>query len=114
MHIMFTTDTDNYNAGFFLRDGTWQPAAKAVQTMIQLLPQPKLTGALSDGANGYFAYWFKPRTLMVWNATGPKTVTIPWSGNTVCVVGMLGEEKLVPVANGSVQLRVGPCPMDLH
>ena len=113
-YIMFTTDTDNYNAGFFLRDDQWRPAAHAVRTMIRLLPHPKLTGVLADGEDGYFAYWFAPRMLMIWDVTGPKTVSIPWTDNFVRITDMVGEEKTLPVTTGTVQLRIGPCPIYLQ
>ena len=40
---------DNFNAGFFLRDGTWRPSATAVQTMTRLIPAPRLESIVSDG-----------------------------------------------------------------
>jgi hypothetical protein len=101
VHIMFATDTDNFNAGFFLRDGTWRPSAKAVETMIGLLTTPRLESAISDGKDGYYAYRFytaaAPRTeiagdptvIMAWNVTGPKTVEIAVSNRGKPVLGDL-------------------------
>jgi hypothetical protein len=124
VHIMFATDTDNFNAGFFLRDGKWRPSATAVATMIQLIPSPRLESALSDGADGYYAYAFYrasvPRTetagdarvIMAWNVAGPKTVEIPLAGRGKPVlVDMLGGEKPLEAKGGKVTVEVGPLPI---
>jgi hypothetical protein len=124
VHIMFATDTDNFNAGFFLRDGAWRPSAKAVETMIQVMATPRLASALSDGKDGYYAYSFytaaAPRTevvgdptvLMAWNVGGPKTVEIPLKGKGKPVlVDMLGNEKPLEAKDGKVTVEVGPLPV---
>ncbi len=118
VHIMFATDTDNYNAGFFLRDGTWRPSARAVENMIERMPRPKLTGAVADGEDGYYAYRFSPHgddgesVIMAWNVTGPRTVEIPVEGGErVTVYDMFGNEREETVRRGSVQIVVGPYPL---
>ena len=123
VHIMFATDTDNFNAGFFLRDGTWRPAAKAVETMISLMGTPRLESAISDGKDGYYAYCFytaAPRTeiagdpcvVMAWNVAGPKTVEIALkrAGKPV-LIDMLGNPKLLEAKDGKVTVEVGPLPV---
>jgi hypothetical protein len=120
VHIMFATDTDNFNAGFFLRDGAWRSSAKAVETMIHLMPRPAIQSALSDGKDGYYAYKLISDTrlgadqapvIMAWNVAGPKTVDIPMGGTSAKVTDMLGAEKTVPVKDGKLTIEVGPLPV---
>ena len=100
VNIMFIVDSDGFNGGFFLRNGKWRTAAYAVQAMIKTMPNPQLTGAISDGENGYYAYTFNPdvrqqakqSVIMLWNVNGPKTVTIPIKGK-IKIVNMLGQVK---------------------
>ncbi|HUT57702.1 MAG TPA: hypothetical protein VNA25_07605 [Phycisphaerae bacterium] len=122
VHIMFATDTDNFNAGFFLRDKSWRPSAHAVQNMIKLLPLPDMAQAISDGTDGYYAYRMFPHALasmhrnaviMAWNVEGPKTVAIPVRSDKVKIVDMLGHEKDAAVADGKVTVEIGPCPIYL-
>ena len=118
VHIMFATDTDNYNAGFFLRDGSWRPSAYAVQNMINLMPQPRLIDVLSDGEDGYYAYLFSPDAqgsapvLMAWNVAGPRTVQLDLEGlSQVAVQDMLGSERTLQVRQGLLELEIGPYPV---
>jgi hypothetical protein len=119
VHIMFATDTDGYNAGFFLRDKTWRPSASAVQTMVRLLPNPRLTEVISDGKDGYYAYRFMSNTqkpdalpvIMAWNVSGPKTVEIPVKARQVTVYDMLGQAHIADVKNGKLTVDIGPCPV---
>ncbi|PTY02241.1 hypothetical protein DB346_08985 [Verrucomicrobia bacterium LW23] len=123
---MFITDTDNYNGGFFLPDGTWRPAAKAVQTMIRLIPSPRLIAALADGDNGVFAYAFAPGdaagkpapaappVVMLWNALGTRIVTLPVAapaGTKLRVTDMLGATQEVAAKDGVLRLEAGPYPL---
>jgi hypothetical protein len=115
VHVMFAVDTDHFNGGFFLPDGTWRPSAHAARVMIRLLPDPQLTGALSDGQDGYFAYTFQspgqPPVVMAWNVTGPREAQIPVTGEQVRVTDMLGHAKKRTAVNGMLTLTVGPCPV---
>ncbi|NIA21258.1 MAG: hypothetical protein GWP05_04650 [Anaerolineaceae bacterium] len=122
VHIMFATDTDNFNGGFFLRDKSWRPSAYAVQNMIRLLPRPKLTKVISDGKDGFYTYSFMadtwalrrrilPPVVMAWNVGGPKTVEIPFPWTKVTVTDMLGNNKKVVAKDGKVSVEVGPCPI---
>lgn len=119
VHVMFAVDTDNFNGGFFLKDGSWRLSAHAVRTMIHQLPDPKLTGAISDGKNGFFAYTFAPGanppppndTIMAWNVNGPLAVQIPVPTANVRVVDMLGHETGHAAKDGKITLTVGPCPI---
>ena len=121
-HIMFISDSDGFNGGFFTRgDREWRPSAYAVQTMVKLMPNPKLTKAVSDGADGYYAYEFRadgnlasdPDMLvtMVWNVAGPKTVEISGLTHTARVTDMLGNVKKVAAKDGKISIEVGPCPV---
>ncbi len=117
VHIMFATDTDNYNAGFFLRDGTWRPSAHAVRHMIALMPRPRLIDVISDGEDGYYAYLFSPDTdgdpvLMAWNVAGPRTVRIGLQGlEEVTAYDMLGHARSLAVGDGGLELEIGPYPV---
>ncbi len=118
VHIMFATDTDGFNGGFFLRDGSWRPSAYVAQNMINLMPQPRLIDALSDGEDGYYAYLFSPDAqggdpvLMAWNVAGPRTVQIELEGlDEVIVYDMLGNEKILSVSDGVLELEIGPYPV---
>ena len=119
--IMYITDADNYNAGFFTRDKAWRPSAYAVQTMIKLLPNPKIKKAISDGVDGYYSYELQADGLakessqslvtMAWNVAGPKTVEIAVVTPKAQVLDMLGHEKTVAAKDGKITVEVGPCPV---
>jgi hypothetical protein len=118
VNIMFIVDSDGFNGGFFLRNGKWRTAAYAVETMIKIMPDPQLTGAISDGDNGYYAYTFKSNVqqqvkqsvMMLWNVNGPKTVTIPVQGK-VEIINMLGQVKTATPVAGKLKVAIGPCPV---
>lgn len=117
---MFATDTDNYNGGFFKDDGTWRPSAHAVQTMIRLMPAPRLVEILNDGTGGTFAYRFSPRAgagkdsvIMLWNVAGPRTVDVPVAAPRVSVVGMTGDTREAKPAGGILKVDTGPLPVYL-
>ncbi|MFW6154315.1 MAG: hypothetical protein ACOC95_03770 [Planctomycetota bacterium] len=121
--IMFATDTDNFNGGFFLRDKSWRPGAYAVRTMIELMPHPKLKAALIDGTDGLFAYRFEPApdsaadVVMAWNVAGPRKVHLPLRelarrGVThATVYDLFGHAGEVELTGGNVEVEVGPCPV---
>jgi hypothetical protein len=118
VNIMFIVDSDGFNGGFFTRSGKWRPAAYAVQTMIKLMPNPHLTGALSDGEDGCLAYIFNPdsndnsksQVIMLWNVAGPRKFTVPCKGK-VKVFDMLGNLLQNKKSDGSLTLQIGPCPV---
>jgi hypothetical protein len=118
VHIMFCTDTDGFNGGFFLPDDTWRPSAHAVQTMIHVMPAPKLTGAISDGVGGTFIYQFaaddsaaaKP-VIMAWTVQTPKMVDIPVDAKSATVTDMLGHSESIAAVNGKLHLEIGPLPV---
>lgn len=120
VHIMHATDTDRFNGGVFTQKGVWRPAAYATQTMIKIMPHPKLLGAIHDGADGLYAYTFDPDAtdkdttpvLMAWNVAGPKTIELPVpAGKTAVAVDMLGHRTPLKVADGKVSVKIGPCPV---
>ena len=118
-HIMFTTDTDNFNAGFFLRDNSWRPSATAVAVMTRVLPNPNLVGVISEGDDGYFAYQFNTGdiadaardVIMAWNVAGPREVTLPVAMPEVEIIDMLGHVRRGRPLNGQLTLTVGPLPI---
>lgn len=121
VHIMFATDTDNTNKGVFARDGSWRAAAYAVQTMIRMLPDPRIVSVISDGAEGFYAYQFDPGStgketlrspvVMAWNVAGPKVVDIPCKPGRAVVTDMLGNSAQHTVEGGVLAIEVGPCPV---
>ena len=118
VHVMYVTDSDGFNGGFFLRDGSWRPSAHAVHNMIRLMPRPRLVDVLSDGDNGYYAYVFSPddeldhQVLMLWNVAGPRTVTVPVAhAETVTAHDMLGQQRTLEVTEGELELEIGPYPV---
>jgi hypothetical protein len=120
VHVMFATDTDGTNMGVFARDGSRRPAAHAVAAMIKLLPNPRLEGVLSDGADGYYAYRFAPDggqataarpIIMAWNVQGPRAVQMPLTASRATVTDMLGHSRQADVSGGVLSLEVGPCPV---
>jgi len=122
VHIMYATDADNFNAGFFDKEtGAWRPSAKAVQTMISILPSPKLTGSISDGDGGYYAYTYLAdeslpdtpanRVVMAWNVTGPQATKIERLPPKVAVTDMLGTTRIRATNQGVLPLETGPYPV---
>ena len=118
--FMSVVDTDGVNAGLINRDGTWRPSAHAVQTMIDVMPHPNLLGAVSDGKDGCYAYWFQDdagkgdeadSVLMAWNVTGPRTLELEWPAQTARVTDMAGSSTTVEAKGGKLELPVGPCPI---
>jgi hypothetical protein len=121
VHVMHATDTDRFNGGVFTHDtGAWRPAAYATQTMVKLMPHPKLVGANHDGNGGLHAYRFDPDAtdkdtrpvLMAWNVTGPRTVALPVAaGAPASVVDMFGHRPALEVSGGKASVVIGPCPV---
>jgi len=120
VHIMHATDTDRFNGGVFTQKGVWRPAAYATQTMISVMPHPRLLGAIHDGSDGLYAYTFDPNAtdkdttpvLMAWNVAGPKTIELPVpAGKAAAAVDMLGHRTSLKVADGKVSVTIGPCPV---
>jgi hypothetical protein len=119
VHIMYITDADNFNGAFFNSDRTYRESAYAVKNMISLMPHPKLMGALSDGAQGYYAYQFDPNVqvdftvpvIMAWNVAGPKNVELSVADGNYRVYDMLGDTSTVIAAGGKLAVEAGPCPI---
>jgi hypothetical protein len=115
--IMFIVDSDGFNGGFFPRgNAPWRPSAHAVQTMIRLMPNPRLVETLSDGDDGCFAYVFDAngvsgrRVIMAWVSTGARTVTIPCMG-AARLTDMLGAQSTIERRESGVRLHAGPYPV---
>ena len=119
------TDTDGGSFGLFSGDGAWRPAAKAVQTMIKLMPCPRIAETISDGQDGYYAYELvadargaavsrskaRSRTvIMAWNLQGANRVEIR-RAHIATLVDMLGNEKRIPIKQGKAAVEVSPTPV---
>ncbi len=124
VHIMYVTDADHFNAGFFDKETkAWRPSAYAVQTMIKTMPNPKLTGSISDGTDGYYAYTYladegkgnttENNIIMAWNVAGPKTIELTHLPEKVIVTDMLGAAQTRTTTDGTLSLDIGPYPVYL-
>lgn len=121
MMYMSLVDTDTFNSGFMNRDETWRPSAHAVHQVIQVMPRPRLLGAIHDGAEGgtLFAYRFtkdyndskSPEVIALWNITGSAEVEIPWNARTAAIYPMTGERQVVQASAGKLKLPVSPYPI---
>ena len=115
---MFITDSDNYNGGFFPSIGnpTWRPNAIAVQSMINLMPNPVLHSAIRDGPDDFLHRYHRdgagsPLVACVWRATGAGTMSVPVESSSVIVTDMLGNKGSVTASGSTVSLNVGPLPI---
>ncbi|WP_309380523.1 hypothetical protein [Cerasicoccus frondis] len=119
--IMHLHDTDTYNGGLITRaEFEWRPVAYAIQNITTQMPNPKLTGAQSDGEDNTFIYEFiadhktsnATDTIVAWNVLGPKQVDIAVNtSGQVSIYDLVGNEKQLPVKNGKVSVEVGPYPI---
>ena len=115
--IMFCTDTDGYNGGFFA-GANWRPSAYAVQTMATLMPNPRLDEIISDGEEGVFAYAFSSEEngdtiVMLWCPQGAQTVEFETEYKAMVVYDMLGNYQTISAIDGIITLPAGPCPLYL-
>jgi hypothetical protein len=123
VHIMYIIDADGFNGGFFGGTGsTWRESAFAVQCLIRVLPNPKILGAISDGTNGYYAYYYQPdanavtsdSVIMAWNVAGPANVNLPVrSGQAYYLIDMLSDTTRIIASSAQLAVEVGPCPVYL-
>jgi hypothetical protein len=120
VHIMHLYDTDSFNGGFVERKTLeWRPVAHAVKQLIDTMPNPVLTGAVSDGKDGLYVYTYtadhtnpgRGHVTVVWNVDGPRTVAVPTVGNTATLYDMVGNRKTVNVSGGQVTFEAGPYPV---
>lgn len=94
----FVEDTDGLNSGFFDARGP-RPSARAVGTMIKVMPNPVFLGALAEGEDGVYSYVFradaddlsKGGVVMSWTTGADKTL---WLGRGTLVRPMGAESDL--------------------
>lgn len=122
VHIMSTTDTDNFNSGFFDKNTReWRPSARATQEMIRLLPKPKIEAAISEVTGGLYAYRFKsdwkraesPEVIVAWQEVkkGELLVPLPAGQKVAKVLNMFGGEVPFSIAaDNAAQFVGGPFP----
>ncbi|MEO0293362.1 MAG: LamG-like jellyroll fold domain-containing protein [candidate division WOR-3 bacterium] len=131
VHIMFVSDGDGSNSGFFytitehgkLVYRGWYEVAHAVRNFYKVLPAPKIIGALSDGEKGLYAYWMKANendpnsktVLMAWNAELPMAINFPASNpnGDYLLVDMFGNTAIIKPQNGQLEIPIGPYPVYL-
>ncbi len=114
---MYIMDTDNCNPGFVNYDGSWRPAAYATKTLIDILPDPRLLGAIYDGEDCQsFAYRFESQeggeeVIVAFTALNSATMELPWSEPTARVTDMLGNTVVMEAKDGKLTLEAGICPL---
>lgn len=119
LDYMSLIDTDHCDSGMMNPDGTWRLSAKAIQTMIHVMPHPVLVGAISDGLDGNYIYRFAPtpgskeEVTMAWRSEDAKPVDIPWTSMQAQESDMLGSQRSITPQNGVLHLEIGPCPVYL-
>lgn len=122
VHIMYVTDADHFNAGFFDKETReWRPSATAVQTMIAMMPNPKLTGSIHDGAAGTYAYTYLAdaakgdtagnKTIMVWKVDGARIIELKGLPEKVAITDMLGTTRICVTDEGTLPVEIGPYPV---
>lgn len=117
--FMSIQDTDSFNSGLLHNDGSDRPSAKAVRTMLKVLPHPKLIATPVDGDNGLHVYRLKsdasapgsPEVLMAWRVQGEEPLTLEWPLAKAEVVAMTGETSIVEAVDGKITLPLGPAPV---
>lgn len=114
---MYIMDTDNCNPGFVDRDtGKWRPIAYATKTMIDLLPDPRLVGAILDGENNAYAYRIESKpdgeeVIIAFSAVERQPITIPWDSDRALLTDMYGHDEPVAVEGGSLTFEGGAYPV---
>ena len=113
---MYIMDTDGCNPGFVNFDGSWRPAAYAVKNLIEILPDPKLVGAIYDG-DDYRRYAYRiesevdgEEVIVAFTAKYPETIDIPWDAPEAKLTDMLGNTKIVKAEDGVLQVEAGIYP----
>ncbi len=114
---MYIMDTDYCNPGFVNRDGSLRPSGYAVKVMTDVLPDPKLVGAIYDG-NDYNTYAYRleskvggEEVIMAFTAKAPQSIVIPWEDATARLTDMLGNEKVVEAKDGTITVDAGIYPI---
>jgi len=126
---MSIVDTDGFNSGFLTKEGEFRESAHAVQTMIDVMPHPKLIEVVADGEDGVFIYRFDPDV----NDPNDRPVTMAWSielnkhrwplfgtgkglfeKQSVEAIGMLGDRQIVEPGESDTYFELGPVPVYLR
>ena len=114
---MYIMDTDNCNPGIVNRDGSWRPAAHAVKLLIDIMPDPRLIGAIHDGDDyNSHAYVFEScpggeEVTVAFTSRLPQTMDIPWDAPQARLTDMLGHEQIVDVKDGILTIEAGIYPI---
>jgi len=126
LNYMSIIDTDGVNSGFLdrNRNNAWRPSAHAVDTLLELMPHPKLVGRHTEGENGVYGYLYSSSpespakgqgdVLVFWKVDGPGEMTLRWGkgvNSTVTLVDMLGKRYEVPIRDGVCRFEIGPLPV---
>lgn len=126
--FMYIIDTDGCNYGFIYRNGyvdgddgsKWRLSAYAMETMIEILPDPVLTDVIYEGLDdkgnisGVFAYEIEPApgaepVVVVCTTAEPTEVSIPWEEEYAVVTDLFGTSKIIQAKKGKITLEAGTC-----
>jgi hypothetical protein len=117
-HVMFITDADNFNGGFINGSDEYYEQADVTKFMSSIMPHPKIVSAVSDGTNGYYAYYINPdvndtldNILAAWNVEEETDKIISITNDDYLVYDMFGKSRAVRVSNGQIRVHLGPCPI---
>ena len=96
--------------------GKWRPIAYATKTMIDLLPDPRLVGAILDGENNAYAYRIESKpdgeeVIIAFSAVERQPITIPWDSDRALLTDMYGHDEPVAVEGGSLTFEGGAYPV---
>lgn len=125
LNYMSIVDTDSVNSGMLDRNNgnTWRPSAHAVDTLLEIMPHPKLVGRHTEGVDGVYGYLYssapdahdgKGDVLVFWKVDGPGEMTLRWGegvSKEVTLVDMLGNRYQAPVVDGQLTFEIGPLPV---
>jgi hypothetical protein len=126
VNYMSIVDTDGVNSGMLDRNDkdAWRPSAHAVDTLLEVMPHPKLVGRHTEGVDGVYGYLYSSApdatkegqgdVLVFWKVDGPGEMTLHWGkgvNTEVTLVDMLGKHHQAPVVDGKLVFEIGPLPV---
>jgi hypothetical protein len=116
--IIYSQDNTRRSFGFFTNPGQWREQATALQTMIRLLPDPRMSPKiLEENDKGIIAYQFNGiknlPVLMAWNAgEGQTEKEFSIKGKRAVLVDMLGKKvRPLEVKKGKVVVTLSEAPV---
>jgi len=116
--IIYRTDNTRRSFGFYSAPGHWREQAKALETMIHLLPDPRKNAViLEESENGVYAYRFTGAKglsiIMAWNVGEGEIIReFDIKVKEATSVDMFGKNlQTLVVKKGKVHLSLGEAPV---